>query len=148
VFGKFHEARLALKNKGERTIINLLGPLLNPLNPRYQVIGVYDPILLKPMAEALHLLGREGFVVTSEGTDELTLNKDHQILKVRDSSIQEIKLDLPTLGFQYASISELKGGSPEDNAKITQDILQGHLAGPKRDVVLLNALLGERAYGA
>lgn len=148
VLGKFREARLALRDSGEKTIINLLGPLLNPLNPRYQVIGVYDRALLQPMAEAMQLLGREGFVVTSERTDELTLNPDHRILEVRDSGIHFKMFDLPALGFPYANINELKGGNPNENAAITRGILDGSITGPKRDVILANALLGKMAYGA
>ena len=148
VWAKFREARLIMRKSGERTIANLIGPLLNPFNPRYQVLGVYDEKLLQPMAEAMQALGREGFVVTSEGTDELSLSPDHHILEVRDSGISARHLDLPSLGFAYADIRELKGGSPEENAAITRGILEGSLTGPKRDVVLLNALLGEMAYGA
>lgn len=146
ILGRFREARLALRETGERTLINLLGPLLNPLNPRYQVLGVYAPHLLMPMAEAMQILGREGFVVHSEGTDELTLSAEHQVLEVRSSGIQPRQFDLKALGFEYADIATLKGGSPTENAAITRAILDGSLTGPKRDVVLLNARLGEWAY--
>ncbi len=148
VWAKFREARLKMRASGEKTIANLIGPLLNPFNPRYQILGVYDQKLLQPMAEAMQLLGRQGFVVTSEGTDELTLSPDHHILEVRPHSIKRKVLDLPALGFAYAPITELKGGDPTENAAIARGIIDGSLQGPKRDVVLLNALLGEMAYGA
>ncbi len=148
ILANFHEARLMLKNAGEKTLINLLGPLLNPLYPRYQVTGVYAESLLEPMAEAMHKLGYEGFVVTSEGTDELTLSPDHQVLEVRDSGITTRQFDLEAMGFEYASIHELAGGSPLENAATTRGILDGSVAGPKAEVVRLNALLGELAYGA
>lgn len=145
-FAHTREARLALRDTGERTIMNVLGPLLNPLNPRYQVIGTYSVDLLQPMAEAMHLLGRQGFVVTSEGTDELTLSPDHHILEVGNQGIQALKLDLPSLGFHYAGIETLQGGSPDENAALARAMLAGEVSGPKHDVVALNAMLGERAY--
>ena len=145
-WAKFKEARRVLAARGERTLFNLLGPLANPFNPKYQAIGVYDATLVEPFAEALRLLGHQGMVFSSEGCDELILSDQHQILQVRRGKVQKFELSLAELNLKPSPVENLLGGDPEHNAQIVQRILNNEEMGPKRDVALLNALMGLMAY--
>ncbi len=145
-WAKFKEARRVLAAKGERTLFNLLGPLANPFNPKYQAIGVYDVKLIEPFAEALALLERQGMVFSSEGCDELILSEQHQIMQVKRGKIDFFQLALADLNLQPGRLDALCGGDPIRNAEITQSILNNAEQGPKRQVALLNALMGLLAY--
>jgi anthranilate phosphoribosyltransferase len=126
---------------GARTVFNILGPLANPAFADAQVLGVYDKSLLNVMAEVLRDLGcRRALVVHgSDGLDEITLTGKTYVTDLRDDEITETVIDPESYGFQYCQQKDLKGGTPEDNARITIDILKGQLEGPKTDVALLNA---------
>ncbi len=125
---------------GIRTIFNLLGPLLNPASAPYQLLGVSSPVLLTKMAEALKRLDckRALVVVGDDGLDEVTLTGRTQAILVDQGTLKPFELYPEDYGFQRCSLDALKGGSPEENARLTQGILQGEV-GPKRDIVLLNA---------
>ncbi len=129
------------KELGIRTIFNILGPLTNPARTPAQVVGVYDPKLLKAMAEVLRELGcKAAFVFhSSDGIDELTTTGVNRIARFDNGIVHEDELDARSLGLKAASRDDLRGGTPQDNAKITRDVLSGTDRGPKRDVVLLNA---------
>ena len=145
-WAKFKEARRVLAARGERTLFNLLGPLANPFNPKYQAIGVYDAKLVEPFAEALCLLGHQGMVFSSEGCDELVLSDHHQIMQVRRGKVQKFELSMAELKLKPGPVEDLLGGDPVCNAGILQRILNNEEQGPKRDVALLNALMGLLAY--
>lgn len=132
---------------GIRTIFNLLGPLLNPANTPYQLLGVSSLGLLPKMAHALQLLGvkRAIVVVGEDGLDEVTLTADTQAILFEGEEITPFVIRPEELGFRYCSLNELKGGSPRDNARISLRILQGEES-PRRDIVLLNA--GTALYAA
>lgn len=125
---------------GIRTIFNLLGPLLNPASAPYQLLGVSSPGLLPKMAEALKRLDckRALVVVGDDGLDEVTLTGRTQAILVDQGILEPFELFPEDFGFKRCSLDALKGGSPEENARLTQGILQGE-TGPKRDIVLLNA---------
>ena len=125
---------------GIRTIFNLLGPLLNPASAPYQLLGVSSPELLPKMAEALKRLDckRALVVVGDDGLDEVTLTGRTQAILVDQGILEPMELFPEDFGFKRCSLEALKGGSPEENARLTHSILQG-AAGPKRDIVLLNA---------
>lgn len=129
------------KELGIRTVFNILGPLTNPARTEAQVVGVYDPGLLKTMASVLSALGVKSAYVfhSADGIDELTTTSINKIARFDNGVIHEDELDAQTLGLKKASREELRGGSPQENAKITRDILSGADRGPKRDVVALNA---------
>lgn len=130
---------------GVRTIFNILGPLTNPANAQVQLLGVYDPALTEVLARVLHELGsRAAYVVHGHGgLDELTTTGPNRISRfgVGDRADEVITetLDPRHVGFGPASHDDLKGGEPEENARITRAILSGTDQGSRRDVVSLNA---------
>ncbi len=126
---------------GQRTIFNILGPLTNPAGATHQLIGVYAPELTETMARVLGALGsRAAYVVHGhDGLDELSTTGPNRVSRLVDGSVATFELDPGQLGLPPAAIDDLRGGSPEENARITQDILSGAEQGPRRDIVLLNA---------
>ncbi len=125
----------------QRTIFNVLGPLTNPAGATHQLIGVYDPSLTAPMATVLGTLGSEAAYVVhgADGLDELSTTGPNQVSALRDGQVTTYELDPETLGLPRATIDDLAGGTPEENAAITRGILDGSDSGPRRDIVLLNA---------
>jgi anthranilate phosphoribosyltransferase len=125
---------------GLRTIFNILGPLCNPAQARRQLLGVYDSALTELMAEVLRALGSEhAFVVYgADGLDELSITGRNKVSHLYNSHIESYYLTPEELGLPRAKLSDIAGGTREDNARTTKDILEGK-RGPKRDIVLLNA---------
>jgi anthranilate phosphoribosyltransferase len=125
---------------GLRTIFNILGPLSNPAQAKRQLLGVYDGDLTELMAQVLLALGAEhAFVVHgADGLDELSVTGQNKISRLHNGHIETYYLDPQDLGLPRAKLSDLAGGSVEDNAAITKALLAGE-DGPKRDVILLNA---------
>ncbi|MEA4839182.1 MAG: anthranilate phosphoribosyltransferase [Rhodospirillaceae bacterium] len=125
---------------GTRTIFNLLGPLSNPAGARYQLLGVYDPAWVRPLAEVLGELGAERawIVHGSDGLDELTTTGPSHVAEWYRGGVREFDIAPEDIGLQRARSAELKGGDAEINARALRAMLDGE-AGPYRDVVLLNA---------
>jgi anthranilate phosphoribosyltransferase len=125
---------------GIRTMLNILGPLTNPAGAGIQVIGVYEPRLTELLGKVLmHLGSQHGFVVHGmDGLDEITLTDRTMISEAKGGVLSNYVLSPAEFGLTKVSPKELAGGSPQENATITRDILQGR-KGPKRDVVCLNA---------
>ena len=124
---------------GIRTVFNILGPLTNPAGARNLVVGTYDPGLTEIMAEVLAELGaRRAVVVHGDGMDELSTLGPTRISEVRDGSVRTYTLDPATLGVSIPDPQALAGGSPEENAHVTEAVLHGE-PGPARDIILLNA---------
>ncbi len=123
-----------------RTVFNILGPLTNPANPSYQVIGVFDRKLVKMMAQVLSNLGRERGLVChgSDGLDEITLTGKTYAAEIKDGWIREFEIDPADYGFSYCSEKDITGGDIKENKEIALNILNGG-KGPKRDIVVLNA---------
>jgi anthranilate phosphoribosyltransferase len=135
--------RKALAAQGIPTIFNLLGPLLNPARPPYQLIGVFSPLLLPKYAEALSVLGRAcAWAVHGRGMDELSLTGPSIVQELSGGLIRESTVDPAKLGLETCDIAELRGGERAENAAILVAILDGTQKGPKRDIVLLNAAAG------
>ena len=128
------------KELGFRTVFNILGPLTNPAMPKYQLLGVYDEYLVEPLAKVLSSLGiKRGFVVYGmDKLDEISLSAATKICEIKDGYYRTFTISPEDFGFKKCSKKELEGGDPEENAKITRDILAG-AQGPKTDAVLLNA---------
>ncbi|HVO42076.1 MAG TPA: anthranilate phosphoribosyltransferase, partial [Aggregatilineales bacterium] len=124
-----------------RTIFNVLGPLANPAGARRQLMGVYSPELVEPLANVLALLGSESaFVVHGHGgLDELTTTGPNRVSELRDGQVKSYILKPEALGFKRAQQAELLGGDPVQNAALTRGILDGTIRDSRRDVVLLNA---------
>ena len=125
---------------GIRTIFNVLGPLTNPAGAQAQVVGVYTPSLTEPLANVLKNLGsRRAFVVHGgDGLDEITTTTTTQVSELVDGEVNTYRLDPTELGIPTAQPSDLKGGTPEENADMTLSVLRGEKC-PKRDIVLINA---------
>jgi anthranilate phosphoribosyltransferase len=125
---------------GLPTIMNLLGPLANPVAAPHQVVGVARPDLLEPMAEVLRLLGtRRALVVHGEGGfDEITPCGPALIAEATPGGVAFTTLDPADLGIGRAAPEALIGGDAADNAAIIRAVLAGE-PGPRRDAVLLNA---------
>jgi anthranilate phosphoribosyltransferase len=124
---------------GVRTAFNLIGPLTNPAGARRQLIGVADPATAAKLAQVLHRLGAErAFVVGGDGIDELPLDGTGVIHDVSADGVTARPVDVTAVGLARAATARLAGGTPEENARITETILRGE-PGARRDVVLLNA---------
>ncbi len=125
---------------GFRTVFNILGPLTNPASPKRYLLGVYDEYLVEPLAQVLINLGVErGMVVYGqEKLDEISLSAPTSICEFKDGWFKYYTITPEEFGFSRCTKEDLKGGTPEENAQITRDILNG-AKGPKRDAVLLNA---------
>jgi anthranilate phosphoribosyltransferase len=142
------EARKILASEGQRSIFNLLGPLLNPARPDYQLLGVFDPTLTRSFGEILSTLGRKkawvvhGTTQTGGGMDELSTLGHNHICEVNEGKVTDITLDPGTLGFSPGALEELVGGDAAENAAIIEGILSATIKGPKRDIAVLNAAAG------
>ena len=126
-----------------RTIFNLLGPLVNPLCPTGQVIGVFDVRLLDAIAGALNQLGVKNAIVLHgrERVDEAGLGDLTDLAVLSNQQVHRTSLDPQTLGLVSASLDALRGGDVTTNAEILQSVLQGKGTPAQRDVVALNAAL-------
>ena len=129
------------KELGFRTVFNLLGPLTNPAAANCQLVGVFDPALTEVVAQVLQRLGVERAVVVhgGGGLDELSLDGVNKASILRNGQVETIRFQATDLGLSAAPKTALAGGGPQENARITQAILQGTEKGPRLDVVLLNA---------
>ena len=128
------------KELGFRTVFNILGPLTNPGSPSMQLLGVYDDYLAEPLARVLIQLGvKRGMVVYGmDKLDEISLSAPTRICEIKDGWFKSYTITPEEFGFSRCQKEYLKGGTPEENARITLSILNGE-KGPKRDAVLLNA---------
>jgi len=125
---------------GIRTMLNLLGPLTNPAGAAIQVIGVYEGRLTSLLGNVLmHLGSQHCFVVHGmDGLDEITLTAKTRISEATGGILSNYLLDPAEFGLALVPAKQLAGGTPQENAAITREILQGR-KGPKRDIVCLNA---------
>ncbi|MCP4677897.1 MAG: anthranilate phosphoribosyltransferase [Deltaproteobacteria bacterium] len=123
-----------------RTIFNLLGPLVNPSAPAYQVMGVYDPTLCAPMAEALGLLGcTAALVVYGSGLDEIALHGPTTAAVYREGAVQEMTMSPEQAGLTEFPLEQLRGGDAEQNAETIANILKGKGDEAHEAVVAINA---------
>lgn len=126
---------------GFRTVFNILGPLTNPIKPSRQLLGVYDEYLLEPLAKVLTSLGvKNGMVVYGrEKLDELSTAGETAVCEFNNGEYNSYVLTPEQFGLTRSTKQDLEGGTPEENAKITRDILSGKDKGPKYETVLMNA---------
>jgi anthranilate phosphoribosyltransferase len=126
-----------------RTVFNLLGPLVNPLRPTGQVIGVYDSKFLTTIAEALSLLGIPKAIVLHgrEKLDEAGLGDATDLALLSDGKVSLSSVHPQALGLKEAAIADLKGGGVEENAAILRNVLQGKGTQAQQDAAILNASL-------
>ncbi|MCQ4636795.1 anthranilate phosphoribosyltransferase [Anaerovorax odorimutans] len=128
------------KELGIRTIFNILGPLTNPAGANMQLLGVYEEELVEPMAKVLANLGVKNAMVVygQDGLDELSMSAPTTVCEVRSGSYKSYVLTPEDFGLKRCAKEDLTGGTPEENARITREILSGE-AGPKSDAVILNS---------
>lgn len=128
------------KEIGIRTVFNILGPLTNPAAANLQLLGVYDEKLAKPLAQVLSNLGVvRGASVYGNGLDEISLAGPSKVYEIDHGTITDYEISPDQFGFKTCDLKDLIGGTPEENAQITRDILSGKETGPKRQVVQMNA---------
>ncbi len=129
------------KELGFRTVFNILGPLTNPGKPTQMLLGVYDEYLVEPLAQVLADLGvKRGMVVFGQDKlDEISLSSPTTICEINNGWYKTRVIRPEDFGFETCSKSDLVGGTPEENAEITRNILSGKETGPKRNATLLNA---------
>jgi anthranilate phosphoribosyltransferase len=137
------------RNLKVRTVFNLLGPLVNPLNPTGQVIGVFDPKLIATMAEALHLLGTQTAIVLHgrEKLDEAGLSDITDLAILKDGQVCLTTVNPQEVNVKAADITAVKGGNVQENAVILKEVLQGKGTQPQQDIVALNAALALQVAG-
>lgn len=125
---------------GFRTVFNILGPLTNPGSPAMQLLGVYDGYLVEPLARVLISLGvRRGMVVYGQDKlDEISMSAPTTVCEIRDGWYRSYVITPEDFGFERCTREDLQGGTPEQNAKITREVLSGK-KGHKRNAVLMNA---------
>ncbi len=124
---------------GFRTVFNLLGPLSNPAGAQRQVLGVYDPRLIEPLAKVLGALGTErAWVVHGSGLDEITTTGPTQICEWREGQTRLFTVTPEAVSLERVSLDALRGGDPKANAAALTALLAGE-RGPYRDIVALNA---------
>ena len=128
------------KELGFRTVFNILGPLTNPGSPKLQLLGVYDEYLAEPLAQVLINLGvKRGMVVYGQDKlDEISMSAPTTVCEFKDGWYKKYVICPEDFGFTRCTKKDLEGGTPEENAKITRDILSGQ-QGHKRNAVLMNA---------
>ena len=143
----FRFAGVPRRELGVRTFFNVIGPLCNPAGARYQALGVADGNLAGKMADVLARLGVERAIVfhAGDGMDELSVSGPSLVIEI-DGGRKEYELDPADIGLNRSDPQALRGGGPEENARIAREVLAG-AAGPRRDVVLLNAAAALRASG-
>ena len=127
---------------GIRTIFNILGPLTNPAGAQRFLMGVFAAEMTDLLAQVLRALGVKSAMVVNGygGLDELTVTGPNRISYLKeDGSLTHLDADPTDLGFHRASLEDLRGGEPAENAEILRAVLDGSDHGPKRDIVLLNA---------
>ena len=131
-----------------RTIFNLLGPLSNPAFVQHMLIGTYQSSWCRPFAEALQALGtRSAWVVHgADGLDELSTTGVNQITALKDGAITQFELSPADFGLATASLADIKGGTPDQNAAALRSVLAGE-TGAYRDIVLMNAAAALMAAG-
>jgi anthranilate phosphoribosyltransferase len=123
-----------------RTLFNLLGPLVNPARPEFQVMGIYTPHLCRPAAETLHLLGcRAALVVHGSGLDELALHGPTTAAWLRDGRVEMLTLNPEELGVRPAPVQALAGHGPDGAAAWLRSLLAGRGDPAHIDAVALNA---------
>jgi anthranilate phosphoribosyltransferase len=143
----FRFAGAPRRELGLRTVFNVLGPLCNPAGATYQSLGVADGAMAGKMADVLLRLGVERAIVfhAGDGMDELSIASPSFVIEI-DGRRKEYQLDPAELGLEHAPVESMRGGGPDENARLAREVLGG-AKGPRRDVVLLNTAAALRAAG-
>lgn len=137
--------RQALKT---RTIFNILGPLINPARPKYQMLGVYHPQLIQPYAETALALGHQhSVVIHGSGLDEVALHGPTEVAEIINGAIERYTLTAEDFGLKPQSLEAIKGGEPAENAEVVRLILQGKGSDAHMNAVAANTALLLKLFG-
>lgn len=130
----------ARKQIAQKTMFNILGPLINPARATNQLIGVYSKEWTRPLAQVLHNLGAKHVLVVhgADGLDEVTTTDKTFVSEVKNGQLKDYQIAPDDFGLKRAEFADLLGGSIAENVKIVQEVLAGK-KGSRRDIVLLNA---------
>ncbi len=126
---------------GIRTVFNILGPLTNPASPDYFVLGVYDQYLVEPIAKVLARLGvkRAAVIYGQDRLDEVSVSAPTTVCELNSGWYKTYTIKPEDFGLARGTKEDIVGGTPQENAELTKNILSGKETGPKRDIVLMNA---------
>jgi anthranilate phosphoribosyltransferase len=129
---------------GVHTTFNLLGPLTNPANAPFQIMGVWDESLLTPVAKTLSTLGtKKAWVVHGfDGLDEITISKNTSVIEVTPDYLKYFEISPATLGFELTDtqqLESLRGGNPDENGQIIKNVLVGKRKDAARSLIVINA---------
>ena len=129
------------KELGFRTVFNILGPLTNPANPEYFLLGVYDEYLVELIARVLKSLGAKRALVVygQDKMDEISVSAPTTVCELKNGEFSSYEICPEDFGLSRCDKADLAGGDPEENAEITRKILSGEITGAKRNAVLMNA---------
>ena len=123
-----------------RTIMNFLGPCLNPAHPPVQLLGVADPAKLEPVARTLSALGvRDALVVHGGGLDEIAIHADSDAVRLADGRVERLVIRPEEAGLDRSPLDQVKGGDPDVNADRLRALLAGRGSEAERSMVVLNA---------
>ena len=133
-------AALVRRQLSVRTVMNLLGPCVNPARPPVQLLGVADPKMLRRVAEVLRAMGaREALVVHGSGLDEVALHGETRAIRLSGGEMTEILMSPQDAGLKPASLDVVVGGDPEENAARLRGVLAGEGSKAEADLVAINA---------
>ena len=140
---KYHpsmrHAMPARKQLGMKTIFNILGPLTNPARASFQVIGVYDGELIDPVIEVLSMLGLKGAMVVHSGLDEVSVSCSTRYARLADGKITRGEIHPEDAGISKTSLEELQVSTPQESARMIEDVFGGFRKGACLSSILLNA---------
>jgi len=132
-------AALVRRQLEVRTIMNLLGPCINPARPPVQLLGVADPKMLRRIAQTLDAVGvRDALVVHGSGLDEVALHAETRALRLSNGGIEELEITPEDAGLERAPLKVVTGGDVQENAQRFQALLAGKGARAEEDIVILN----------
>lgn len=133
-------AALVRRQLSVRTIMNLLGPCINPARPRVQLLGVADPRMLRRIAQTLRAVGvQHALVVHGSGLDEVALHGETLAIRITDGEISNCVISPEDAGLERAPVSVVTGGDPAENAGRLRTLLAGAGAQAETDIIVLNA---------
>ncbi|MCF6765717.1 anthranilate phosphoribosyltransferase [Thiotrichales bacterium 19S3-7] len=139
LFKQIVPVRKHFSELGQKTVFNILGPLLNPARVKRMVVGVYEEALIEPMAIALNELNVEyASIVHGAGMDEFSTCGINHLIQIKQGRLNRISIHPEQLGFKRAKAELLKAGDSYQNVKESLAILNGELMGPKRDMLVIN----------
>lgn len=152
-FKEIMPVRMELARQGQRTVFNILGPLINPAKPAHQLLGVFSPDWVRPLAMSLHQLGmKRGVAVCCAlpgggHMDEFTTSGENHLCGFGEMAALDTTWTPGQLGFPPASITELQGGSPVENAALLDEMMRGRGRPGLTDTIVLNAAVAFQIAG-